>query len=135
MFERELQPLCLEQGVGVINFYALAAGFLSGKYREAADAGKSARGSSTVAKYLNPRGRKILAALDDAAQRCHSTPARVAIAWLMAQPAVCAPIASATSLAQLADLVQAAQLQLDAQTLALLAQASAEGMDGGASPH
>jgi aryl-alcohol dehydrogenase-like predicted oxidoreductase len=134
VFERELQPLCLEQGVGVINFYALASGFLSGKYREAADAAKSARGTATVAKYLNPRGLKILAALDEAAQRCNSTPAQVAIAWVMAQPAVTSPIASASNLAQLADLVQAAQLQLDAPTLALLAQASAEDMDCGSSP-
>jgi aryl-alcohol dehydrogenase-like predicted oxidoreductase len=69
VFERELQPLCVREQVGVINFYALAAGFLSGKYRTADDAGKSARGAGNVKKYLNERGLKILAALDEAAQR------------------------------------------------------------------
>jgi aryl-alcohol dehydrogenase-like predicted oxidoreductase len=110
--------------VGVINFYALAAGFLSGKYRTPADAGKSARGAKTVASYLNERGHKILAALDEAAQRSGSTPARVAIAWGMAQPGVTAPIASASNLSQLGELVQAARLVLDAPTLALLDRAS-----------
>ncbi|MDB5874812.1 MAG: NADP-dependent oxidoreductase protein [Ramlibacter sp.] len=125
-FERELQPLCVKEGVGVINFYSLAAGFLSGKYRTAADAGKSARGAGTVSKYLNERGLKILAALDEAAQRTGSTPARVAIAWVMAQPGIAAPIASASNLSQLDELVQAARLVLDAPTMALLNKASAE---------
>jgi aryl-alcohol dehydrogenase-like predicted oxidoreductase len=124
VFERELQPLCVKEDVGVINFYALAAGFLSGKYRTPADAGKSARGAKTVATYLNERGHKILAALDEAAQRSGSTPARVAIAWVMAQPGVTAPIASASNLSQLGELVQAARLVLDAPTLALLDRAS-----------
>jgi aryl-alcohol dehydrogenase-like predicted oxidoreductase len=126
VFERELRPLCRQEQVGVINFYALAAGFLSGKYRTPEDAGKSARGASNVKKYLNERGLKILAALDEAAQRTGSTPARVAIAWVMAQPGVTAPIASASSLGQLDELVQAARLRLDAATLALLDAASAE---------
>ena len=125
MFEDQLAPLCLKHGIGVINFYALAAGFLTGKYRKAADAGKSARGASTTAKYLNERGLRILAALDGVAARYGSTPAQVAIAWLMAQPAVTSPIASATSLAQLAELVAAARLTLDAQAMAALNQASA----------
>ncbi len=125
-FERELRPLCLKEGLGVISFYALAAGFLSGKYRTAADAGKSARGKNTVAKYLNERGLKILAALDEAAQRSGSSPARVAIAWVMAQPAITAPIASASNLAQLDELVQASQLTLDAPTMELLDRASQE---------
>lgn len=124
-FEDELAPLCLKHGVGVINFYTLAAGFLTGKYRTAADVGKSARGASTTAKYLNERGLRILAALDDVAARYHGTPAQVATAWLMAQPAVTSPIASATSLAQLAELVAASRLALDAQALATLNQASA----------
>jgi aryl-alcohol dehydrogenase-like predicted oxidoreductase len=126
VFERELRPLCVKEGVGVISFYALAAGFLTGKYRTAADADKSARGKNTVAKYLNERGLKILAALDEAAQRIGSTPARVAIAWVMAQPGLTAPITSASNLAQLDEIVQAASLNLDAQTLAQLDQASAE---------
>ena len=126
VFERELQPLCVKEEVGVINFYALAAGFLSGKYRKPQDAAQSARGANTVKKYLNERGLKILAALDEAAQRVGSTPARVAIAWVMARPAITAPIASATSLAQLDELVQASRLVLDAETRALLDRASAE---------
>ena len=125
VFERELQPLCEKEEVGVLNFYALAAGFLTGKYRSAADAAKSARGANATAKYLNERGLKILAALDEAAQRTGSTPARVAIAWNMAQPGITAPIASASSLAQLEELVQAARLVLDAGTLELLDRASA----------
>ncbi|HEY1226842.1 MAG TPA: aldo/keto reductase [Ramlibacter sp.] len=126
VFEHDLQPLCVQEGVGVINFYALAAGFLTGKYRRPEDAGKSPRGAATTRKYLDARGLKILAALDDAAAQLGSTPAQVAIAWVMAQPAVVAPIASATSLAQLQDLVKAARLRLDPQVLARLNQASAE---------
>jgi aryl-alcohol dehydrogenase-like predicted oxidoreductase len=124
-FERELLPLCLREGVGVINYYALAAGFLSGKYRSTEDAAKSARGASTVKKYQNPRGRAILDALDEAARRTGATPAQVAIAWVMAQPGVTSPIASATSLEQLQELVRASQLRLDDETLALLDRASA----------
>jgi aryl-alcohol dehydrogenase-like predicted oxidoreductase len=126
VFEKDLQPLCVQEGVGVINFYALAAGFLTGKYRQAGDAAKSARGESTTKKYLNDRGLRILAALDDVAKQVGGTPGQVAIAWVMARPAVVAPIASATSLAQLHDLVAASRLRLDAQALARLDQASAE---------
>lgn len=124
-FEAELAPLCLQEGIGVISFYALAAGFLTGKYRSAADEAKSARGKNTTAKYLNERGLRILAALDEVAARLNSTPARVAVAWLLAQPGVTSPIASATSLAQLADLVAATRLRLDPAALALLQTASA----------
>lgn len=125
VFEEALAPLCLARGVGVINFYALAAGFLTGKYRSETDAAKSARGKNTTAKYLNPRGLRILAALDSVAARLGATPARVAIAWVMAQEGVTSPIASATSLAQLQELVAAAQLRLDAAALAELGAASA----------
>jgi aryl-alcohol dehydrogenase-like predicted oxidoreductase len=124
-FEQELQPLCVREQVGVISFYALAAGFLTGKYRSPADARKSPRGEATVKKYLNARGLKILAALDQVAQRLDATPAQVAVAWVMAQPAVAAPIASATSLEQLGELVKAAQLRLDTESMALLNSASA----------
>ncbi|MFL6694522.1 MAG: aldo/keto reductase [Ramlibacter sp.] len=127
VFEKDLQPLCVREGVGVINFYALAAGFLTGKYRKPEDAAKSPRGAGTTKKYLNERGLKILAALDQVAQKLGSTPGRVAIAWNMAQPAVVAPIASATSLAQLQDLAEAARLKLDKDSLALLDRASSEG--------
>ena len=124
-FEQDLQPLCEREQVGVIHFYALASGFLSGKYRSPADAAKSPRGAGVVQKYLDERGRTILAALDDVAASVGGTPAQVAIAWAMAQPAVTAPIASATSLPQLQDLVRAAQLKLDAASLQRLDAASA----------
>jgi aryl-alcohol dehydrogenase-like predicted oxidoreductase len=126
-FEAELQPLCVREQVGVINFYALAAGFLTGKYRKPEDAAKSARGAGTTKKYLNERGLKILGALDEAASRTGATPGQVAIAWVMARPAVASPIASATSLEQLQDLVRASQLRLDADTMALLDSASSGG--------
>jgi aryl-alcohol dehydrogenase-like predicted oxidoreductase len=125
-FERELRPLCIKEEVGVISFYALAAGFLTGKYRTAEDASKSARGKNTCSIYLNERGLKILGALDQAAQRTGRTQAQVAVAWVMAQPGITAPIASATSLSQLDELVQASRLELDAETMALLDRASQE---------
>jgi len=124
-FERTLEPYCLEQGVGVIGFYSLASGFLSGKYRSEADLGKSAARGGKVKSYLNPRGLQILAALDAVAARHASTPAAVALAWLIARPSVTAPIASATSLAQLDELVAATRLQLSREDIAALDQASA----------
>ena len=123
-FEGGLQALCVREDVGVINFYSLAAGFLTGKYRGEADAARSPRGAGVVKKYVNARGQRILAALDEAAAATGSTPGQVAIAWLLAQPAVTSPIASATSLAQLQDLVKAAQLKLPAEVLASLDRAS-----------
>lgn len=127
VFEEALEPLCLERGVGVINFYALAAGFLTGKYRSEADAAKSARGANTTKKYLNPRGLRILSALDEVAKTRGAKPGQVAIAWQIDRPAITAPIASATSVGQLDELVAAAQLSLDAEAIALLDEASAEG--------
>ncbi|PLY58729.1 aldo/keto reductase [Herbaspirillum sp. BH-1] len=124
-FERTLEPYCLEQGVGVIGFYSLASGFLSGKYRSEADLGKSAARGGKVKSYLNPRGFQILAALDAVAARHASTSAAVALAWLIARPSVTAPIASATSLAQLDELVAATRLQLSREDIAALDQASA----------
>ncbi len=123
-FEDALQAVCVREGVGVINFYALAAGFLTGKYRSSADVGKSARGAGTTSKYLNPRGLAILDALDTVAERHGSRPGVVAIAWLLTRPGVTSPIASATSLAQLADLVASTQLVLTPDDLRLLEQAS-----------
>ena len=123
-FEEDLQGLCRREHVGVINYYALAAGFLTGKYRSAEDAAKSPRGKMVVQKYLDPRGQRILRALDEAAERSGGTPAQVAIAWVMAQPGISSPIASATSIAQLQELVKAAELRLDAGTMALLEEAS-----------
>ncbi len=123
-FEPELQPLCLEAGLGVIPYFSLASGFLTGKYRTEADLAKHARGER-VRKYLNPRGLRILAELDRLAAQYNSTPARVALAWLIAQPAVTAPIVSATNLDQFKDLVEATILTLDPFDVEALNQASA----------
>ncbi|WP_254459947.1 aldo/keto reductase [Xanthomonas sacchari] len=126
-YEAELEPLVREQGLGVLCYYALASGFLSGKYRRTEDAGKSqARGASVVARYLNARGLRILAALDDIAGKHAATPTQVALAWLMARPGIVAPIASATSLEQLQDLLAAARLQLSTEDIAQLNTASEE---------
>jgi aryl-alcohol dehydrogenase-like predicted oxidoreductase len=125
-FEAELQPLCVREQVSVINYYALASGFLTGKYRSQEDAAKSARGGMVVKKYLNERGQRILAALDAAAKATGCKPGQVAIAWLLAQPGVTAPIASATSLPQLQELAQAAQLKLDPAIVDSLNRASAD---------
>jgi aryl-alcohol dehydrogenase-like predicted oxidoreductase len=123
-FEGELQSLCLRENVGVITYFSLAAGFLTGKYRSEADFAKSARGPG-MKKFLNPRGMKILAALDEAARRYGATPAQIALAWLMARPGVTAPIASATSLKQLGEIMQAPRLKLAREDIAALDQASA----------
>ncbi len=125
IFEDELAALCQAEGIGVINFYALAAGFLSGKYRSEADYGKSKRGPS-MAKYLNPRGLAVVDALAAVAGEAGATSAQVAIAWLLAKPVVTAPIASATSFAQVDELVKAASLTLSAAQVAALDAASAE---------
>jgi len=123
--EADLLPLCREQGIGVIPYYSLAAGFLTGKYRSEADLDKSPRGRRSAAKYLDARGKRVLAALDEAAARHGATPAQVALAWQIAKPGITAPIASATSVEQLAELVKAATLALDAGTVAALDAASA----------
>ena len=123
-YEATLEPLCLEKRVGVIPYYALASGFLTGKYRSEADLSKSPRGGG-IKKYLNDRGFRILKALDQVAEQQGSTPARVALAWLMARPSITAPIASATSLDQLADLIEATKLELDHAAIELLNEASA----------
>lgn len=123
-FESDAQDVCVNNGIGVIPYYSLASGFLSGKYRSEADLAKSARGAG-MTKFMNPRGFKILAALDEVSRRQEATPAGVALAWLMQRPAVVAPIASATSVAQMEDIVKAATLKLSANDIALLDQASA----------
>ncbi|MEQ1682481.1 MAG: aldo/keto reductase [Burkholderiaceae bacterium] len=115
-YEAKLEAVCVEHGLGVINFYALASGFLSGKYRSAADLGKSPRGEGAK-KYLNAHGLGVLAALDSVATRLNSTPAQVALAWQIARPSITAPIASATSLDQLKGLIGAATLTLDADAI------------------
>jgi aryl-alcohol dehydrogenase-like predicted oxidoreductase len=122
-FENGLEKICRENELGVISYYSLAAGFLTGKYRSADDLGQSARGKS-VEKYLTDRGSRIIAALDDVARNLDVTPAQVAIAWLIAQPSITAPIASATRSAQLGDLIAAAELKLSDDEIALLNKAS-----------
>lgn len=110
-YEANLEPICQANHLGVISYFSLAKGFLTGKYRSEADLAKSVRGQSVKA-YLNERGLRILAALDEAAAELHATPARIALAWLIARPSITAPIASATSLSQLTDLIEAARLTL-----------------------
>jgi aryl-alcohol dehydrogenase-like predicted oxidoreductase len=123
-YEKELEPLCLKEGIGGIPYFALASGFLTGKYRSENDLAKGPRGQM-VKKYLDERGFRILAALDEVAAKLHSTPGTVAIAWLIARPGITAPIASATSVEQLRVLVDAANLQLDAVSIESLNEASA----------
>jgi aryl-alcohol dehydrogenase-like predicted oxidoreductase len=123
-YERALEPLVLKEGIGVIPYYSLASGFLTGKYRTEADFKKSPRGGGAK-KMLNERGLRILKALDDVSARLKANPAQVALAWLMARPSITAPIASATNLDQLKDLVAAVHLQLDADAIKALEGASA----------
>jgi len=122
-YESDLAPVVAEHGIGVIPYYSLASGFLSGKYRSADDTAGKARGRG-VAKYLNERGFAVLAALDEIAGEHRSTPAAVALAWLIAQPGITAPIASATSAPQMEDLISATQLKLDAGSVQKLSDAS-----------
>jgi aryl-alcohol dehydrogenase-like predicted oxidoreductase len=123
-YETTLEPLALQENLGVIPYYSLASGFLTGKYRSQDDLKKSPRGQ-TVKKYLNDRGFRILQALDQVAERRQSKPAQVALAWLMARKSITAPIASATSVEQLNELVQATQLELDRESIEKLNKASA----------
>ena len=123
-FEGDLRDLCIARGLGVIPYFSLASGFLSGKYRSEADLSQSQRGSR-VGKYLNPRGFAVLAALDNVAAAHDASPAEVALAWMIASPGVTAPIASATSLGQLAGLVRSLDLVLTPEEMAALDTAGA----------
>jgi aryl-alcohol dehydrogenase-like predicted oxidoreductase len=123
-YEGEREAVCKKENIGVIPYYSLASGFLTGKYRSEADFKKSPRGGG-MKKYLNDRGRRILEALDEVSSRLSSKPSQVALAWLMARPSITAPIASATSLEQLEDLVAATRLKLDAAAIRQLDDASA----------
>jgi aryl-alcohol dehydrogenase-like predicted oxidoreductase len=123
-YEGPLRDLAIREGLGVITYYALASGFLSGKYRSRDDLSKSPRGGR-VANYLNERGLRILGALDDVGARCDATPAEVALAWLMHREGVTAPIASATSTDQLESLLRSANLELSNDDLGQLDHASA----------
>lgn len=124
-YEAELEPICRGNGLGVISYFSLAAGFLTGKYRTPADAAKSVRGGEVVEKYLNPRGERILAALDQVAAAHGASPAQVALAWVMARPSLTAAIASASRPEQLGDLIAAANLSLSGADIAALDAASA----------
>jgi aryl-alcohol dehydrogenase-like predicted oxidoreductase len=123
-YESNLEPLCEKEGLGVINYYPLASGFLSGRYRSENDlAGKARAGN--LKKYLNERGFRIIAALDQVAKKYNSTPAGVSLAWLLARPSITAPIVSATNLDQLKELVSSVELALDRDSIELLNKASA----------
>lgn len=123
--EAELVPACIKHGIAIAPYFALAAGFLTGKYRSEADLAKSVRGARSAAKYLTPKGHAVLSALDAVAAKTGATPGQVAIAWLIAKPGITAALASATSLEQLAELAHAASLSLDAEAMAMLDNASA----------
>lgn len=122
-YEGKLEPFCVKEGLGVIAYFSLASGFLSGKYRSEADLQGRAR-ASRVKQYLNPRGLKILAALDAVAAAHGARPAQIALAWLIARPSVTAPIASATSVEQVRELAAAARLRLTAEDIKALNNAS-----------
>ena len=122
-YEETLEPVCIENGLGVLSYFSLASGFLTGKYRSEADVANKVRGNY-VKKYMNERGFRIIDALRHVAKRLHATPARVALAWLMARPTVTATIASATSLKQLKELIGATKLKLDEASVGLLNRAS-----------
>lgn len=122
-FESTTLPLCIENNIGVIPYYGLASGFLTGKYRSEADLVKSVRGAG-VRKYLNERGFKILKALDDVSEKHNASPANISLAWLMSRPGITAPIASATSVQQLEELMKAAEIKLSQEDMEVLDVAS-----------
>jgi aryl-alcohol dehydrogenase-like predicted oxidoreductase len=123
-FEGELETVCRENHIGVIPYFSLASGFLTGKYRSDKDLENRSRGSR-VQKYLNPRGLRILAALDEVSKQHSASPAQVSLAWLLAKPTITAPIASATSVKQLDELLRAARVKLDPAAVEKLDQAGA----------
>ena len=124
-YETRLAPIVDEHGLGVVPYYSLASGFLTGKYRSEADLGKSKARGGAAARYLNGHGLRVLATLDDVAKRHDATPAQVALAWLMTRPGITAPIASATSVEQVQELAGAVRLKLSADDLDVLERASA----------
>jgi aryl-alcohol dehydrogenase-like predicted oxidoreductase len=118
-YESNLEPICKKEGLGVINYFPLAGGFLTGKYRSEEDLAGKAR-ARNVAKYLNDRGFKILGAIDQIAKQYHATPAKVSLAWLLARPSITAPIVSATNLDQLKDIISSTELTLDRDSIEFL---------------
>lgn len=123
-YEAQLEPIAVRERMGVITYFSLASGFLAGKYRSEADLGDRAR-ASRVKQYLNARGMRVLAALDEVAAAHRAKPAQIALAWLIARPSVTAPIASATSVAQVRELASAARLRLTSAEIEALNRASA----------
>ena len=123
-FEKDEEEVCLKNNVGVISYYSLASGFLSGKYRSEEDVNKSPRGQGVRQKYMNERGWKILKALDEVSHELDANPTQVALAWLIHRPSVTAPIVSATSVSQLQDLMRAPRLKLTQEQIQKLNQAS-----------
>jgi aryl-alcohol dehydrogenase-like predicted oxidoreductase len=123
MYEQELEPFCIENGLGVITYYSLASGFLTGKYRSPEDYRKSVRGAG-IKRFMNERGLKILAGLDEVSKELNATQAQVALAWLIARKGITAPIVSATNTEQLQDILKAVDVKLDAAMVAKLDAAS-----------
>lgn len=124
IYEDALEAVCLRHQLGVIPYYSLASGFLTGKYRSTADLGKSSARGRSATKYLESKGTKVLAALDAVASETAATPAQVALAWMMARPSITAPIASASKVEQLGDLLKATRLKLSPAQIASLDAAS-----------
>ena len=123
-YEGALQQLCIRENLGVIPYYALAAGFLTGKYRKESDIKGRAR-ADTIGRFFNPRGLDVLCAIDKIAARLNASVAQIALAWVLAQPGITAPIVSATSLTQLDEILGATEVALDADALDMLDKASA----------
>ena len=124
-YERELEPLCLEQEIGVITYSSLGSGFLSGKYRAGQGLPATPRAAGVEKQYMNARGFAVLSAVEKVADAVGATPSQVALAWIVQRPGITAPIVSATSVEQLRELLGALELQLDAETTATLDKASA----------
>jgi len=123
-YENHLEPLCVQEGLGVITYFPLSGGFLTGKYRSESDLAGRPR-ARNVAKHLNERGFRILNALDEVAKKHNANPAQVSLAWIRSHPSITAPIVSATNLDQLNDLISSVELVLDRDSIELLNQASA----------
>jgi aryl-alcohol dehydrogenase-like predicted oxidoreductase len=119
-FETEFEPICRQEKIGVINYYSLAAGFLTGKYRSAEEGARHPRRGGRLKRYLDARGLRILKTLDEVAARYEATPAQIALAWLIAKPGITAPIVSATSLKQLAEIMKAPGIKLASGDMAAL---------------
>ena len=124
-YERELEPLCLEQQIAVIPYSSLGSGFLSGKYRAGKDLPSTARAAGVQKGYMNARGFAVLEAIDQVSKKTGATAAQIALSWMVHRPGITAPIASATSVAQLKEILGAVELKLDAEATAALDKASA----------